>query len=34
MVKNMPVLNDYFTELLRARHPEALARAGSSLALP
>jgi NADH:quinone reductase (non-electrogenic) len=33
MVKNMPVLNDYFTELLRARHPEALARAGSSLAL-
>jgi NADH:ubiquinone reductase (H+-translocating) len=32
MVKNLPVLNDYFTELLRARHPDAMLRSGSSLA--
>jgi NADH dehydrogenase len=24
MVKNLPILNDYFTELLRSRHPDAM----------
>jgi NADH dehydrogenase len=33
MVKNLPVLNDYFTDLLRTRHPDARARIESSLAV-
>jgi len=31
MVKNLPVLNDYFSDLLRSRHPDAHARIESSL---
>jgi NADH dehydrogenase len=33
MVGSLPVLHDYFMDLLRTRHPEALARGGASLAL-
>jgi NADH dehydrogenase len=33
MVGSLPVLHDYFMELLRTRHPEALARSAASLAL-
>jgi NADH dehydrogenase len=33
MVKNLPVMNDYFTNLLRSRHPDALSRMEASLAV-
>jgi NADH dehydrogenase len=33
MAQNLPVLSDYFTQLLRSRHPEARARIESSLAV-
>jgi NADH:ubiquinone reductase (H+-translocating) len=32
MVSSLPVLHGYFTDLLRARHPEALTRSGALLA--
>jgi CRP-like cAMP-binding protein len=33
MVRSLPVLSDYFLDLLRSRHPDALARAEPQLAL-
>jgi hypothetical protein len=33
MVGSLPVLHDYFMDLLRTRHPEALARGAATLAL-